>query len=87
MDLRKHVEHHNSLNVNIYFCVLSIKTCLSCFFVYLKYELREGNGQVKEYSDFGSLRFEGKYLNGLKNGKGKEYRSDTQLEYEGEYLN
>ena len=38
------------------------------------YELINGNGKVKEYwVSYGSLMFEGEYLNGKKNGKGKEY--------------
>ena len=37
------------------------------------YELKEGNGYVKEYYYNGNIQFEGEYLNGEKNGKGKEY--------------
>ena len=50
------------------------------------YELKNGNGFVKEYNDDGVLEFEGEYLNGKRNGKGKEY-NDGVLEFEGEYLN
>ena len=51
------------------------------------YELKEGKGLVKEY-DYGNLRFEGVYLNGLRNGKGKEFDSFIgNLIFEGEYLN
>ena len=51
------------------------------------YELKNGNGYVKEYNFFGRLNFEGEYLNGLKNGKGKEYDYIGDLIYEGEYKN
>ena len=38
------------------------------------YELINGTGKVKEYSNVnGKLEFEGEYLNGKKHGKGKEY--------------
>ena len=37
------------------------------------YELKNGNGKVKEYYDDGKLKYEGEYLNGKSNGKGKEY--------------
>ena len=50
------------------------------------YELKDGNGKVKEYDYYGELEYEGEYLNGKKNGKGKEYNKGV-LEYEGEYLN
>ena len=51
------------------------------------YELKNGNGYVKEYYNEGELKFEGEYLNGEKNGKGKVYDYDGSLEFEGEYLN
>ena len=51
------------------------------------YELKDGNGKVKEYDRNGVLIFEGEYLNGVKNGKGKEYFYNGRLKYEGEYLN
>ena len=51
------------------------------------YELNNGNGKIKEYDDFGILRFEGEYLNFKKNGKGKEYYDTGEIKYEGEYLN
>ena len=35
------------------------------------YELKNGNGNVKEYDDDGQLELEGEYLNGKRNGKGK----------------
>ena len=50
------------------------------------YELKNGNGYVKEYNYKGKLKFEGEYLNGKKNGKGKEYHYNGKLEFEGEYL-
>ena len=53
------------------------------------YELKNGNGHVKEYGYIGNcLVFEGEYLNGEKNGKGKDYNIWTGvLQFEGEYLN
>ena len=50
------------------------------------YELKNGNGKVKEYND-DFLEFEGEYLDGKRNGIGKEYNEDNQLIYYGEYLN
>ena len=51
------------------------------------YELKNGNGKVKEYYH-NKLIFEGEYLNGQRwNGKGKEYNYNGELEFEGEYLN
>ena len=41
---------------------------------------------MKEYDDYGSLIYEGEYLNGVRNGKGKIYRNG-KIEYEGEFLN
>ena len=51
------------------------------------YELKNGEGYIKEYNYDGKLKFEGEYLNGKRNGKGKEYYYDDKLEFEGEYLN
>ena len=51
------------------------------------YELKDGNGHVKEYGYIGScLIFEGEYLNGKRNGKGKNYNKIGKLTFEGEYL-
>ena len=50
------------------------------------YELKNGNGKVREYDNAGNLLFEGEYSNGRRNGKGKEY-SRGKLIFEGEYLN
>jgi len=52
------------------------------------YELKDGKGFVKEYSNNDKLIFEGEYKNGKRNGKGKEYNLfyDTIL-FEGEYIN
>ena len=49
-----------------------------------KYILKNGNGNVREYSD-GNLMFEGEYINGKRNGKGKEY-DENNFVFEGEYL-
>ena len=52
------------------------------------YQLINGIGNIKEYDYDGILKYEGKYLNGVKNGKGKEYDYfGVKLKYEGEYLN
>ena len=52
------------------------------------YEIKKGNGKVKEYHPNGRLIFEGEYLNGKKNGKGKEYSHlYHHLVYEGEFVN
>ena len=48
------------------------------------YELKDGNGKVKEYLD-NSLIFEGEYLNGKKNGKGREYLYN-KLIFKGEFM-
>jgi len=48
------------------------------------YELDNGNGNVKEYTNRGFLIFEGEYLNGKRNGKGKEYKDNSNLNFEGE---
>ena len=50
------------------------------------YELKNGNGKVKEYYDNGSLQFDGEYLNGRKNGNCKEYNQNSDLFFEGEFL-
>ena len=39
----------------------------------LEYELKDGQGKIKEYFYNDTLRYEGEYLNGERNGKGKEY--------------
>ena len=53
----------------------------------LEYELKKGNGYVKEYYDNDKLKYEGEYINGLANGKGKEYDNEGNITFEGEYLN
>ena len=51
------------------------------------YEIKNGNGKIIEYDEFGDILFEGEYLNGKRNGKGKEYGSYGKLKFDGEYLN
>ena len=52
------------------------------------YELKNGNGKVKEYHDFiDKLIFEGEYINGKRNGNGKEYDNNGNIIFEGKYLN
>ena len=53
----------------------------------IHFQINNGKGKGKEYSDSGKLEFEGEYLNRERNGKGKEYNYDGKLEFEGEYLN
>ena len=43
------------------------------------FELKNGKGFVKEYDKYGSLIFEGEYLNSQRNGKGKEYSKNERL--------
>ena len=50
------------------------------------YEIKNGNGYIREYNLDGSLLFKGNYLNGERNGGGKEY-SQGKLIFEGNYLN
>ena len=52
------------------------------------YELKNGNGKVKEYDFYGGqLEFEGELLNRKRNGKGKEYNKKGKLIFDGEYKN
>ena len=57
-----------------------------------EFEIKSGNGIVKEYDCLGILLFEGEYLDGERNGKGKEYGNLTEeifnrneLIFEGQY--
>ena len=49
------------------------------------YEIKEGEGIIKEYYENGKLNFEGEYLNGKKNGKAKIYFDNGKLRFEGEF--
>ena len=56
----------------------------------LAYEIKNGNGYVKEYVIEYSeeyLNYEGDYLNGIKNGKGIEYHNNGNKFIIGEYVN
>ena len=53
---------------------------------FMKNELKEGKGYLREFSKQSINRYEGDYSNGERNGKGKEYFSN-ELIFEGEYLN
>ena len=57
----------------------------------IKYEIKNGNGKVKEYYSLGeNIIFDGNYLNGFKEGQGKEFFVDkdiTLLIFEGIYNN
>ena len=46
--------------------------------------LKNGEGYIKFFDNYGELLFEGEYKNGERNGKGKEY-FNNELEFEGEY--
>ena len=52
----------------------------------IEYEIKDGNGKVKEYNDYGFLIYEGEYLKGKRNGKGKGYYTSGELYFEAEYL-
>ena len=57
------------------------------YYGYKCYELKNGNGSVKNYYIY-YKRYEGEIVNGKLNGKGKEYdKYDDILTFEGEYLN
>ena len=49
------------------------------------YELKMGDGYIKEYYENGCLLFEGEIKNGIKNGKGKEYDECGHLIFEGDF--
>ena len=54
------------------------------------YELKNGNGTVKEYDYDEKLMYKGEYKNGKRwNGKGKEYKwyNLGDIIFEGEYKN
>ena len=53
----------------------------------IDFEIKEGNGKVKEYYYNCELKYEGEYIKGERNGKGKEYSDNGKLKLEGEYLN
>ena len=53
----------------------------------LEYELKNGNGKIKEYGEYDMLIFEGEYLDGKKHGKGIEYYEYYRVKFNGEYLN
>ena len=45
------------------------------------------NGIGKEYSVFGSMKFEGEYFKGQRNGKGRQFYVKGDVSFEGEYYN
>ena len=51
------------------------------------FDLKDGNGKVKEYNLIEKYTFEGQYLNGFENGLGKIYNINGNLILEGEFLN
>ena len=52
------------------------------------YEIKNGNGFVKEYNDEGNLIFEGEYLNGKRwNGKFRLIDYWNKPKFEGELIN
>ena len=55
----------------------------------IKYEIKEGNGIIKEYDINENLIYEGEYKYGIKyNGKGKEYYNyNGIIKFEGKYEN
>ena len=50
------------------------------------YEIKEGEGIIKEYYNNEKLNFEGEYSKGNVNGKGKIYDKNGNLNFEGEFL-
>ena len=55
--------------------------------MYSFYELKNGNGKIKEYDYIHGIIFIGEYLNGERNGKGKEFDIMKNILFEGEYFN
>ena len=54
----------------------------------ISYELKNGNGFMKEYNGKDKIYFEGYYKNGEKNGKGTDYLTDYHfVVFDGEYYN
>ena len=53
----------------------------------IAYELKNGNGCIKEYFESGKLKCKYEYLNGEKNGKEYKYNEDGDIECEKQYLN
>jgi len=52
-----------------------------------EFEIKHGEGYIKEYDYDGNLKYEGEYKNGEINGKGKEYDNNGKQKFEGEYIN
>ena len=52
-----------------------------------KYEIKNGNGYIKEFYENGCLKYEGDIKEGKKNGKGKIYDECGHLIYEGNFEN
>ena len=51
------------------------------------YELKNGNGLLKEYDDFGCLIFKKEYLNGRISGICEDYYDNGQLKTASNYIN
>ena len=52
-----------------------------------KYELKEGNGYIKDFHENGCLSYEGEIKNGKKDGKGKIYDECSHLIFDGNFEN
>ena len=52
-----------------------------------KYEIKQGNGLIKEFYENGYLCYEGEIKNGIKDGKGKIYDQTGNLIFEGNFIN
>ena len=50
------------------------------------YEIKDGNGNGKEFNFYGNL-IRGEFKNGKLNGKGKEYDNNGRLKFEGQFKN
>ena len=52
------------------------------------FEIKDGNGEIKEYYDNGKLKFKCEYKNGCIIGKGEEYHEyNGKIKFEGNYIN
>ena len=51
------------------------------------FEIKQGNGFVREDIFFAPILFEGEYKNGKRNGIGKEYIDGFKIKFDGEFLN
>ena len=53
----------------------------------ISYQIKNGNGKVKEYFPNRNIMYEGEYKKGKKEGRGIEYHFNGSILFEGEYKN